>query len=170
MSNGLIINEFWEKVFSKYNIAFSLDSVREKNCNSTLKYLDSKNICFSIISLDIDHPNYEFLQQLKNLKSISIKPYSKTTNSAKYKSKMLEIAKRLYNDYPLLLSKLELPEPTRDDVEHYFLFPDGKLYDVTYNNGNEIFQSIQSDRSVVDIGCLSCEFYHRCFNEHYYGY
>lgn len=173
VSNCLNVPNFWLNVFKKYDVCFSIDKQR-KNYNKILnniKKIDKENYFkFSLISVDIDHIDFQFLNSLSNLKSFSVKPYSPADKNIKYKSYMLQDIKKLIT-FPKLFKKIELPENTRDLVPHIFLLPDGKLYNIEYNDsGIEHFVPAFNKLKNHSIECLCCEYYKQCFNEHYSGY
>lgn len=171
VTNGLYLNEFWTETFKSSGVSFSMDSARDmqEEVKKNIRLYDSYGIPYSIITVDIAHPDYEFLTSLANLKSLSVKPYSPAAHLPDRKPMMLEILRELHDSYPVLFERFEMPARDRDACCHYFMMPDGKTYDVGYVSGKEEFFTVPYTEKVSDL-CLTCEFYHRCFNEHYAGY
>lgn len=172
ISNGLSIPKFWIDQFVKHEIGFSVDKSRKNKdiVYNNIRSFDRIGKRYSILTVDIDDIDDEFLSSLKNVKAVSIKPYSMPEGGRPYKSKMLESYKRIYSTNRTLFSKLERTQPDRDAVGHFFLLPDGNLYDVQYNNNREYFERAERCNQKMDQRCVACEYFGRCFNEHYSGY
>ena len=176
VSNGVsFLNSRWKDYFLNDNIqlSFSYDISRtnKEMLANTLKKLDNTNKKYSVICIDIDELDYEQLMAFNNMESLSIKPYSMSIdNPVKYNQRMLSIYQTLYDKYSVLFSKLESVTEYRDLVPHYFLLPNGKLYDIRYCNEKEYFCELKDCKNNISDICLGCKYYRRCFNEHYFGY
>lgn len=176
VSNGIdFLNSKWKEYCFNDNIklSFSYDISRHntEKLIQTLRQLDNTSKKYSIICVDIDELDYDILQSLKNIESLSIKPYSRSVdNTQKYKSYMLSIYQTLHDKYPSLFDKLENVNHYRDLVQHYFLLPDGNLYDIRYQNDKEYFCNLKDCKYNISNNCLRCKYYRLCFNEHYFGY
>lgn len=172
--------------------AFSIDNARKTNIGyskalENIKKFDTMNVPYSIISIDIAMSNiskyFEALdgKALRNFVSWSIKPWSKPIgNNLNFKSDMkdaIDYAKNILNQaYPEkvnIYEKIEKLDPARDNIRHYFLCPDGELYDVVYENNEEKFINIKEldlKKYKISNDCLICKYYKHCHNEHLYGY
>lgn len=153
--------------------SFSYDTCRPKleTIRKSIQQFDSLGYEYSIICLDIADLDYEFLVNLKNMKSFSIKPFSRSKYMDDYKCSqhMVQIYENLAK-MPQLFNKLEKITEYRDRIPHYFLLPDGKLYDIQYDDGKEYFCNLEKCSAKINANCLCCKYYKCCFNEHYAGY
>lgn len=177
ITNGLKISDFWKEQFLKNEVAFSIDKSRpyQDIVKENIKEFDKLNKDYCLITVDIDEIDYDFLNSLKNLEVISIKPYSAPLNGKEFNSKMLISYKKAYENNKSLFLKLERVQPNikldqRDDIRHAFLLPDGELYDIQYKDNQEYFEKFDNCTQPVDIKCLTCKYYKHCFNDHYSGY
>ena len=153
--------------------SFSYDICRPNNdkIKAAIQEFDGFGLPYSIICLDISDLDYEFLLSLNNMKSFSIKPFSKSKymDECEYASYMVQIYENI-TKMPQLFNKLEKITEYRDRIPHYFLLPDGKLYDIQYDAGKEYFCILENCSSKINANCLCCKYYKCCFNEHYAGY
>lgn len=172
ISNGLSIPDFWLGQFLKHEVGFSIDKSRKNRSvvYENIRSFDRLGKKYSILTIDIDDIDDEFISSLRNVESVSIKPYSRPVGGADYSSKMLETYKRIHDNNPDLFSKLEKTQPDRDDVSHTFLLPDGRQYGIQYTANHEYFEPIENCIQPVDWKCMACKYFGRCFNEHYSGY
>ncbi len=174
-SIGFMQSRWMEYVaYNEVDVSFSYDINRPKaaEIRKNIKNFDEMGIKYAIICTDQAEIDIEFLSSLKNMDALSIKPISVSkymSNKAKFDSYMFDSYKKLY-EFQDMFQKIEKITDFRDAIPHYFLLPDGKLYDIQYKNGKEFFCEIQKCQKNISDNCLSCKYYRHCFNEHYMSY
>lgn len=175
VSNGLQVPKHWISIFKQdfSDIAFSVGNGRQHFdvIERTILSLHREyDISYSLITLDFGDIPFQS-DVFKFAKQVSIKPYSKPAHSKEqHQANMLKILEYLYRERKDIWNKLERIEKDRDEIKHFFLMPDGNLYDVRYNENGEFLEDITIQQQYRQTSCLCCQYYRKCFNEHYVGY
>lgn len=175
VSNGLQVPKHWINIFKQdfSDIAFSVGNGRQRFDaveRTILSLYHEHNIGYSLIALDFGDIPFQS-DVFKFAKQVSIKPYSKPAHSKEqHRADMLKILGYLYQERKDIWNKLERIEKDRDEIKHFFLMPDGNLYDVRYNENGEFLEDITKQQQYRQTNCLCCQYYRKCFNEHYVSY
>jgi len=147
VSNGLQVPEHWVSIFKQdfSKVSFSVGNGRrlfDTVERTILNLYCNHNIDYSLIALDFGDIPFQS-EVFKFAKQVSIKPYSKPAHSKEeHQADMLKILENLYHNYKDIWNKLERVEKDRDEIRHFFLMPDGNLYDIRYNDNGEFFEDI----------------------------